>query len=82
MTNTDRAYAIAKEIEQWYRATKLPLARVAKWAEVVNCIRRMADDVRAQRRKTEHLLYDLEYSRKEVAGLRSELEILKQHIVK
>lgn len=82
MTNTDRAYQIAKDIEVWYRATKLPLGRVAKWAEVVNCLRRMADDTRAERRRSEHLAYDLEFSRKEVAGLRSELEILKQYIIK
>lgn len=82
VTNTDRAYAIARDIETWMRSTKLPLARLAKWAEVVNCLRRMADDLRTQVRRAEHLAYDLEFSRKEVAGLRAEVETLKQHIVK
>ena len=81
MRPAEKAREIATDIQRWMDHAHLPSARLARWANVVSTLRRLADDYETTRRRYEAAAYDLEQERKCRRALELELENLKQHII-
>ena len=82
MRPAEQARAIARDIDKWMRATQLTTARVARWTNVIDTLRRLADDYETTRRRYEAAAYDLEQERKCRRALEQELDNLKQTIIR
>jgi len=82
MRPANQARQIATDIQRWIRATQLPLERLARWTNVMDTLRRLADDYETARRRYEAAAWDLEQERKCRRALEHELDNLKQHIIK
>lgn len=82
MRPAEQARTIARDIERWMRATKLTTPRLARWTNVIDTLRRLADDYETTRRRYEAAAYDLDQERKCRRALEQELETLKQTILR
>ena len=82
MRPAEQARQIATDIQRWIRATPLSLERLARWTNVMDTLRRLADDYETARRRYEAAAYDLEQERKCRRALEHEVENLKQHIIR
>ena len=73
----DMAFTQALEIEAWMRSQEMDTPRLAKWHNLVETLRCLAQEVSRNREKVEHLAWDLEFAQKRNKALQVELDEIK-----